>query len=244
MENKTLALVEEAYGIKIIPELYGNGHINKTYVTESRPRLIVQEINTNIFKDPVAMMENIVGVTQHLGKKLAANGKNPDRYTLTVVPAKDGAMYKTFDGKFYRAYLFIEDSQCFDMVTPETLRLAGLAFGEFGKHLSDYPAETLSEVIPHFHDTPSRYADLLAAIIEQGAYEFALYEGQCSCLEKFKVRISAVVCVGYCCPNGHYARVEQRVALAQAATKGKAGALLFVKAQRAAYDFVLVFYNE
>ena len=44
MENTTLAKVEEAYGIKIIPELYGNGHINKTYVTESRPRLIVQEI--------------------------------------------------------------------------------------------------------------------------------------------------------------------------------------------------------
>ena len=164
MEKTLLQKVEDAYGIKIIPELYGNGHINKTYVTETYPRLIVQEINTNIFKDPVAMMENIVGVTQHLGKKLKANGKDPDRYTLTVVPAKDGAMYKTFDGKFYRAYLFIEDSQCFDMVTPETLRLAGLAFGEFGRHLADYPAETLSEVIPHFHDTPSRYEDLLAAI--------------------------------------------------------------------------------
>ena len=164
MENNTLALVEEAYGIKIIPELYGNGHINKTYVTETYPRLIVQEINTNIFKDPVAMMKNIIAVTEHLGDKLRAEGKDPDRYTLTVVPAKDGERYKSFDGKFYRAYLFIEDSQCFDMVTPETLRLAGLAFGKFGRQLADFPAETLSEVIPHVHDTPSRYADLLAAI--------------------------------------------------------------------------------
>ena len=126
MENNTLSLVEKAYGIEIIPELYGNGHINKTYVTKSRPRLIVQEINTSIFKDPVGMMQNIVGVTRHLGTKLRADGKDPDRYTLTVVPALDGEMYKTFDGKFYRAYLFIEDSQCFDMVTPDTLRLAGL----------------------------------------------------------------------------------------------------------------------
>ena len=164
MENNTLALVNEAYGIKIIPELYGNGHINKTYVTETKPRLIVQEINTGIFKNPVAMMENIVAVTKHLGEKLRKDGKDPDRYTLTVVPAKDGAMYKEFDGKFYRAYLFIEDSTCFDMVTPETLRLAGLAFGEFGKQLSDFPAETLFEVIPHFHDTPSRFCDLKTAI--------------------------------------------------------------------------------
>ena len=169
MENTTLAKVEAAYGIKIIPTLYGNGHINKTYVTESRPRLIVQEINTGIFKDPVAMMKNIIGVTEHLGKKLRAAGKDPDRYTLTVVPAKDGEMYKTFDGKFYRAYLFIEDSTCFDMVTPETLRLAGFAFGEFGRHLADYPAETLSEVIVNFHNTPSRYRDLLTAIEQDAA---------------------------------------------------------------------------
>lgn len=177
MENNTLSLVEQAYGIKIIPTLYGNGHINKTYVTESRPRLIVQEINTNIFKDPVSMMENIVAVTMHLGKKLRQEGKDPDRYTLTVVPAKDGEMYKCFDGKFYRAYLFIEDSTCFDMVTPDTLRLAGLAFGEFGKQLADFPAETLAEVIPHFHDTPSRYRDLLAAI-EKDAVGRAAEDGE------------------------------------------------------------------
>lgn len=164
MENSTLSLVEEAYGIKIIPELYGGGHINKTYVTESRPRLIVQEVNTSVFKDPVAMMKNVISVTERLGQKLKAEGKDPERYTLTVVPAKDGERYKIFDGRFYCAYLFIEGSRCFDTVTPEVLRLAGLAFGRFGRQLADFPAETLSEVIPHFHDTPSRYEDLLTAI--------------------------------------------------------------------------------
>ena len=162
--NEANRLPEEEYGIKIIPTLYGNGHINKTYVTESTPRLIVQEINTSIFRDPVAMMNNIIGVTAHMRKKLASAGKDPDRYTLTVVPTKDGKLYTEIDGRFFRAYLFIEDSMCYDMVTPETLRLAGGAFGEFQKHLADYPAETLFEVIPNFHNTPSRYADLLAAI--------------------------------------------------------------------------------
>lgn len=180
----TLEKVEEAYGIKIIPTLYGNGHINKTYVTESYPRLIVQQINTGIFKDPVSMMENIIGVTQHLRKKLTAAGKDPDRYTLTVVPARDGSLYQVIDGNFFRAYLFIERSQCFDMVTPAVLRSAGFAFGEFGRQLADYPAATLFEVIPNFHNTPSRYRDLQDAIARDAAgrasevaEEIAAYEG-------------------------------------------------------------------
>lgn len=192
MENTLLQKVEAAYGIKIIPELYGNGHINKTYVTESRPRLIVQQINTGIFKDPVSMMNNIVSVTEHLGRKLRAEGKDPDRYTLTVVPAKDGSMYKEIDGEFFRAYLFIEDSTCFDMVTPDTLRLAGNAFGEFGKQLADFPAETLSEVIVNFHNTPSRYDDLLAAIEKDAAGRAAEDEKEIEFFKEYAIFYSTV----------------------------------------------------
>ena len=53
------------------------------------------------------------------------------------------------------------------------MRLAGQAFGEFGRHLADFPADTLFEVIPHFHDTPSRYRDLLAAIEKNAAGRLA-----------------------------------------------------------------------
>ena len=72
-------------------------------------------------------------------------------------------------GRYFRAYLFIEDSVAYDMVTPETLKKAGRAFGEFQKQLADFPADTLSEVIPNFHNTPSRFADLLRAIEENAA---------------------------------------------------------------------------
>lgn len=164
-----LKQLEKAYGVKIIPELYGNGHINKTYVTETYPRLIVQEINTRVFKDPVGMMANIVSVTEHLGKKFRALGIDPDRATLTVVPTLTGEKHLKIGDSFFRAYLFIEDSVAYDLVTPETLKKAGKAFGEFQKQLADFPAQTLSEVIPNFHNTPSRYADLCRAIEENAA---------------------------------------------------------------------------
>ena len=161
--------LEKAYGVKINPSLYGNGHINKTYVSLSKPRLIIQEINTAVFKDPVGMMGNIVAVTEHLTKKLAASGKDPVRATLTVVPTLGGESLLKINDAFFRAYLFIEDSVAYDLVTPETLNKAGFAFGEFQKQLADFPAETLFEVIPNFHNTPSRFADLCRAIDEDKA---------------------------------------------------------------------------
>ncbi len=159
-----LEQLEKAYGVKILPQLYGNGHINKTYVTSTAPRLIVQEINTGIFKDPEAMMKNILAVTEHIAKKLEAEGKDRARYTLTVAPTVDGKPFTEIDGSFFRAYLFIEDSVCYDLVTPETLEKAGAAFGTFQNYLADFPAETLAEVIPNFHNTPARFATFLASI--------------------------------------------------------------------------------
>ena len=156
--------LEQAYGVTLIPKLYGNGHINKTYVTSSLPRLIIQEINVSIFKEPDGMMQNIAAVTKHLSEKLAAEGKDPARYTLTVVPTKDGKLCTEIDGCFFRAYRFIEDTVCYDLVTPETLEKAGEAFGEFQNYLADFPADTLSEVIPDFHNTPARFAAFCASV--------------------------------------------------------------------------------
>ena len=159
-----LSLLEKEYGVSINDALYGNGHINKTYVSESKPRLLIQQINTAVFPAPDGMMENILSVTAYLRELFEKQGKDPARYTLTVVPTLSGKTHIRIGEDFYRAYLFIEDSVCYDMVTPETLEKAGFAFGGFGKDLRDFPAETLHEVIPNFHNTPSRFADLCRAI--------------------------------------------------------------------------------
>ena len=48
--------------------------------------------------------------------------------------------------------------------SPEIFKTAAKAFGHFQKLLADYPADTLHEIIPNFHNTPSRYEDFKAAI--------------------------------------------------------------------------------
>ena len=151
---------------------YGEGHINDTFaLTAKQPgggtrRFILQRVNTTVFHNPEALMDSIMAVTQHLRAAIVKNGGDPDRETLTVLPTKAGkSLYRTADGGAWRAYLFVEDAVSFQRAeTPELFHQSARAFGNFFRLLSDFPAETLFETIPHFHDTPERYAQFEAAL--------------------------------------------------------------------------------
>lgn len=49
---------------------------------------------------------------------------------------------------------------------PEILYEGGLAFGRFQSMLADYPAKTLHETIPGFHDTRERFETFKKAVEE------------------------------------------------------------------------------
>lgn len=143
---------------------YGNGHINRTYVVE--PKYILQKINTDIFKDPDGLMENIVSVTEFLKEKIIADGGNPLKETLTVIPTKDGKnYYRADDGSCYRCYEFIRDSLTLETAdSANDLYEAAKGFAVFQKKLADFPADKLHETIVDFHNTPVRFKALEDAI--------------------------------------------------------------------------------
>lgn len=144
------------------------GLINATYLisTDAGEKYILQKINTFVFKDPDGLMHNIVGVTKHLGEKIAQQGGNPERETLSFVPCADGKYYHTdAEGGAWRMYVYVDDAHTYNKAEiADTLRSAGKSFGRFMKLLADYPAETLNETIVNFHNTPSRYRDFLEAV--------------------------------------------------------------------------------
>ena len=143
-------------GLVISCARYGSGHINETYlVVTSRPHLyILQKLSTQAFKNVPGLMENVIAVTQHLGKM-----DSDPRHALQLIPTVDGQLYlATEDGEYWRTYEFVLDSLCLDKPeTAEDLHQSGVAFGMFQNQLADFPAHTLTETIPHFHDTPDRY---------------------------------------------------------------------------------------
>lgn len=149
---------------------YGNGHINDTYLLvlddEAQSRIILQRMNGEVFKQPVELMENILGVTSYLRKKIIAYGGDPRRETLNVIATKEQKpYYKDSCGSYWRAYGFIEDTTSFDTVdNPEIFYTSAVAFGNFQRLLSDYPAHTLHETIQGFHDTKARMQKFEAAV--------------------------------------------------------------------------------
>ena len=149
-------------------QVCGNGHINSTYVVtvEGGKRYILQILNTAVFKDPVGVMNNIVAVTDHIRRGLAAAGEDTERGTMQVIFTRDGANgYTDGDGRFWRAYDFVEGTVCrLTVDSPETFERVGEAFGDFQRRLSDFDASSLHESIPNFHNTKKRYADFLASV--------------------------------------------------------------------------------
>jgi len=86
----------QIYGQILHAEACKIGHINETYTATYDQggilvRYIHQKINQTVFKDPAAVMENVVRVTTHIWSKLAAQkARELTRKVLTVVPTCDG----------------------------------------------------------------------------------------------------------------------------------------------------------
>lgn len=144
---------------------FGNGHINSTFMVRiagTDKQYILQRINSYVFIHPKDVMENIRHVTEFLRGKIAEAGGNPDRETITLVPARTGeACAEDAEGQVWRVMLFVPDT--FSPELPDNLDIleeCGGAFGRFARLLDDFPASSLHETIHAFHDTPARLSQL------------------------------------------------------------------------------------
>jgi aminoglycoside phosphotransferase (APT) family kinase protein len=162
----------QIYGQILHAEPCKIGHINETYTATYDQggilvRYIHQKINQSVFKDPAAVMENIMRVTTHIQHKLIAQGaREATRKVLTVVPTRDGkSFYVDGNGECWRTYVFVEKVQSFESVQSTQQALdAGEAFGTFQSLLADLPGQRLHETIPEFHNTRRRFEALEQAV--------------------------------------------------------------------------------
>jgi Ser/Thr protein kinase RdoA (MazF antagonist) len=136
-------------------EVFGHGHINHTLklTTDTGAEYVLQQINTYVFKDPVQLMENVSAVTRFLHDRV----EDP-RHALHLLPTREGKYFHVDDqGQYWRCYDFV-GGFCLDLPeTDEDFYQSAIAFGRFQTLLSDFPAETLYETIPEFHNTTDRY---------------------------------------------------------------------------------------
>ncbi len=175
-----------------------SGNINLTYAvtTADGVQYILQRVNTYVFKDPHALMNNITGVTSFLAEKIKKEGGDPLRQTLTPLPATDGTYFyeDPSEGGFWRIYYLITDAIAYDSaIRSGILREAARTFGLFQRQLEDYPAESLHETIPDFHDTAVRYQAFEAAIAEDAAGRVSEVTAEIERLRFFRPYASLIV---------------------------------------------------
>jgi len=143
----------------------GNGHINTTLLLKSPTKhIVVQKLNTHVFPDPNALVNNARQIEHHLSDK-----KHHDAYQLEVikhVATTDDNYLVEIDGDSWRALEFIGRSYSEDVVdNQEQAQIAANAFGQFAAALQDFDAEKLHAVIPDFHNLAMRL-DALKRVID------------------------------------------------------------------------------
>ena len=147
------------------------GYINRTYKVETLSdtgnvhKYTLQRINTNVFPDVDALMDNFKLTTDHLHGRLMLAGRRKKGCVQTIRSTKDGRAYLRDDSGCWRMLTHFDEVYSLDIPdSPETFYHAGRAFGGFLKEMSDIDPAEVKEVIPNFHNTKSRYKDLEAAI--------------------------------------------------------------------------------
>lgn len=169
----TIDDIMAAYGISELTDWnkLHYGHINHTYSIEfinsenKKVKWLLQYINENVFKMPIELMDNIMRVTSFLRKKIAEEGGDPARETLTVQLTVDGKnCFVDSEGKCWRMYNFVDKAFSYNNIeSPELFYKAGASFGKFQAQLADFPIDSLYETIPDFHHTYKRLLNLKTA---------------------------------------------------------------------------------
>lgn len=151
-------------GAPVACEEFGHGHINSTYkiTTDAGHEYVLQKINKYVFHNPVQLMANANAVTSFIREREA-----DPRAAIHFIPTRndDGSFcHRDSDGEFWRMYDYV-GGFCVDQPeTDEDFYQSAVAFGRFQHLLAGFPADTLYETIPNFHNTVDRYRQLEESI--------------------------------------------------------------------------------
>jgi len=137
------------------------GLINQTFdVHTAQDDFILQNINTQIFKDPYAIDHNIKTIGQYY------NTNRPNQLFTHLVTNLRGETLIEWEGKYYRAFKKIEGIALDVLTTASQAKEAAHQFGQFTASLHTFPIGTLKVTIPQFHDLTLRYHQFEQALID------------------------------------------------------------------------------
>ena len=160
MEQAVFAFVFPGTPVSCVE--FGSGHINTTLkiTTDEGKEYVLQMINKNVFAEPEKVIANAGAVTEFL------RSHSSDPYaSLHYLTTREGKFFHLDkSGNYWRMYEYIPGFGLDAPQSDEDFYQSALAYGRFQNLLTDFPAETLHETIPQFHNTVIRYQQLKQSI--------------------------------------------------------------------------------
>jgi N-acetylhexosamine kinase len=134
-------------------EPYGNGHINRTYLVKtSASNYILQGINSNVFKTPLAIIANI---------ELLWETQPNNHIILPMMPTQQGGHSVTADEVVWRIFPFAEGYTSYEFIEePWQAEKAANAYATFMKTFANIDTSRLQATIPNFHNGHLRFQQL------------------------------------------------------------------------------------
>lgn len=160
---------------------FGNGNINDTYLVTTdagegtqpeEKHFVLQRINTQVFKHPRLIMQNMRTFTEHMRRRAREDALAYRWEMPRVIPARDGQDYHVDDGgNFWRAISYVQGARSFETIKDIGLaREVGYAVGTFQYLISDLPVERLADTLEGFHIMP-RYLQSYDHTFSQNGYK-------------------------------------------------------------------------
>ncbi len=147
--------VKNAFGFSITEaKPLTTGLINSTFIVSNQDgqQYLLQKINTNVFKNPLAIQENYQLIQAHLIHK--ESFKLPE----LIKTVNGDLLFTDEEGGVWRAFEYIPNSYSpLASTTVEEASLVAECFGKFSNDLTGLDTSKIQAVLPGFHDLAWRY---------------------------------------------------------------------------------------
>ncbi|NEP62119.1 MAG: aminoglycoside phosphotransferase family protein [Symploca sp. SIO2G7] len=144
----------------------GNGNINDTYLVDAEQSFVLQRLNTEVFPNPVQVMDNLCQFVNHAQQRLKQAPLARPWKVPSVLRTENNQHHWVDDhGDVWRGISFVHGTTTFDTVQdPDHATEIGRGLGCFHSLLSDLPTARLADTLPGFHITPSYLSQYDAAV--------------------------------------------------------------------------------
>ena len=137
---------------------FGNGNINDTYLvttdSNEETHFVLQRINTQVFKQPRLIMQNMRLFTEHMRRR-AREETHFWEIPHVLKTEQDQDFFIDEDDNFWRAISYVHGARSFDTINDlHHAREVGHALGTFQRLISDLPVELLADTLEGFHIMP------------------------------------------------------------------------------------------